>query len=97
VPAIRRAFREASAASSGTIALVEALSPAVAQALRALVDEYRDHCLWYLRRDYYPATRDEGLRVLDAIERHGSVQAFRRAAEIRPWLSPPSSATSAGS
>lgn len=67
-----------------------------AQALRALVDEYRDRCLWYLRRDYYPVTRDEALRVLDAIERHGSRDAFRRAAEIRSWLSPPSSATSAG-
>jgi hypothetical protein len=49
--------------------------PAI-QALRALVDEYRDRCLWYLRRDYYPTTRDEGLLVLDAIERHGGVEAL---------------------
>jgi hypothetical protein len=70
--------------------------PEAAQALRALVDEYRDRCLWYLRRDYYPATRDEAVRVLDAIARHGGRDAFRRAADIRSWLSPPSSATSAG-
>jgi hypothetical protein len=67
----------------------------VRQALRVLVDEYRDRCLWYLRRDYYPETLEEGLRVLSAIERHGGVDAFRRAAEVRSWLSPPSNATSA--
>ena len=66
------------------------------RAMRALVDEYRDRCLWYLRRDYYPATRDECHRVLDAIARHSGVEGFRRAAEIRAWLSQPSSATSAG-
>jgi hypothetical protein len=26
--------------------------------LRRLVDEYRSRCLWFLREDYYPATRD---------------------------------------
>jgi hypothetical protein len=59
------------------------------------VDEYRDRCLWYLRRDYYPETRDEGIRVLQAIARHGGVEAFQRAAEIRTWLSRPSNAPSA--
>jgi len=76
--------------------VMDPLPRPVVEALRALVDEYRDRCLWYLRRDYYPETRDEGLRVLDAIARHGGVDAFRRAAEIRSWLSPPSSATSVG-
>jgi hypothetical protein len=68
---------------------------AAAEALRTLVDDYRDRCLWYLRRDYYPATLDETVRVLEAIARHGGVDAFRRAAEIRSWLSRTSSATSA--
>lgn len=71
------------------------LPPPAVRALRALVDDYRDRCLWFLRRDYYPSTREEGLRVLAAIERHGDVDAFRRASDIRRWLSPPSSATSA--
>ena len=66
-------------------------------ALRELVDEYRDRCLWFLRRDYYPATTEEARRVLDAIQRHGDRDGFRRAARIRQWLSPASSATSVGS
>lgn len=67
-----------------------------ADAVRTLVDDYRDRCLWYLRRDYYPTTRDESLSVLDAIARHGGLDAFRRAATIRSWLLRHSSATSAG-
>jgi hypothetical protein len=66
-------------------------------ALREIVDECRDRCLWFLRRDYYPATLEEANRVLDAIQHHGSRDVFRRAAQIRLWLSRPSSATSAGS
>jgi hypothetical protein len=70
---------------------------ATAAELRRLVDEYRGRCLWFLRQDYYPATRDEILTVLRHIERHGDREAFRRAASLRRWLSPPSNATSAGS
>ncbi len=65
--------------------------------LRLLVDEYRDQCLWFLARDYYPASREESLRVLRHIERHGDREAFRRAARIRQWLSRPSNETSAAS
>jgi hypothetical protein len=72
------------------------IPPRADQALRALVDAYRDRCLWYLRRDYYPETVDEALRIVAAIERHGSCEAFRRAAGVRAWLLPPSSGTSAG-
>lgn len=74
-----------------------ALTERVETPLRLLVDEYRDRCLWFLRRDYYPRTADEARRVLDAIEKHGDLQAFRRAGEIRQWLSASSSASSAGS
>lgn len=63
---------------------------------RELVDEYRSRCLWYLRADYLPADTAERLRVLQAIERHGDLRAFQRAARLRSWLSPTSSATSAG-
>jgi hypothetical protein len=76
---------------------MQALPPTADTALRALVDEYRDRCLWFLRRDYYPTTADEARRVLEAIQRHGDREGFKRAAEIRQWLLPPSSATSAGS
>lgn len=73
------------------------LSPAVAAALHALVDDYRARCLWFLRPDYYPASEAEALVVLAAVERHGDREAFQRSALIRQWLSPSSSAASAGS
>jgi len=69
----------------------------LAEAVNRLVDEYRHRCLWFLREDYYPTTDDERRRVLDCIERHGDVAAYRRAAEVRRWLSQTSSARSAGS
>jgi hypothetical protein len=62
---------------------------------RRLVDEYRSRCLWFLREDYYPETRSEREHVLGLIERHGDLQAFRRVAEMREWLSQRSNETSA--
>jgi hypothetical protein len=67
----------------------------IADAVRRLVDEYRDRCLWFLRVDYYPEGPEAILRTLDYIERHGDRQAYVRAAEIRRWLSRRSSASSA--
>jgi hypothetical protein len=72
-------------------------SPEVLPELRQLVNEYRHRCLWFLREDCYPATDAEVHRVLDAIQRHGDREAFRRAAKLRQWLSHPSSAASVGS
>ena len=65
--------------------------------LRGLVDEYRTCCLWFLRQDLYPETRDETLRVLRQIERHADREGFIRAARIRQWLSQDSSRPSVGS
>ena len=64
---------------------------------RRLIDEYRARCLWFFREDYYPAASSEREHVLSLIERHGDVNAFRRVAELRRWLSQPSSETSASS
>jgi hypothetical protein len=55
--------------------------------IRSLIDRYRDRCLWFLREDCYPATAAEALRMLEAIERHGDLEAFREAATLRRWLS----------
>ena len=59
---------------------------AAMRGVHTLVDEYRDRCLWYLREDYYPETPEEACRTLAAIEKHGDVAAFRKAAELRKWL-----------
>lgn len=66
-------------------------------AFRALVDRYRDRCLWFLREDYYPSTAAERDTVLDHIERYGDLEAFQATAEMRAWLSRHSSDTSAAS
>jgi len=63
----------------------------------ALVDEQRSRCLWFLRRDYFPRTDPERVETLLAIQRHGDLEAFRRAGELKAWLSPSSSTTSARS
>jgi hypothetical protein len=76
---------------------VDSLDSRTAEALHRLVDDYRTRCLWFLRPGYYPSTRAEALRVPAAIERNGDRAAFQRSAEIRQWLSPSSSAVSAGS
>lgn len=68
---------------------------AVMRSVNALVDDYRASCLWFLREDYYPQTLAEACRVLESIERHGNVTAFRKAAELRQWLSQNSSVPSA--
>jgi hypothetical protein len=66
-------------------------------ALRQLVDEYRGRCLWFLRPDYHPETTEEVLRVLGSIQRHGDVDAFRRAGEFKRWALASSNAPSATS
>ena len=70
---------------------------AASEAVNRFVDEYRVACLWFLRPDYYPSTLAERFEVLGHIERRGDLEAFRRAARLREWLSPESSAPSAAS
>ncbi len=67
------------------------------EAVNRLVDDYRLRCLWFLRPDYYPDTTEARLKVLAYVQRHGDREAYRRAAELRRWLSHSSSAPSAGS
>ena len=67
------------------------------QELRALVDEYRGRCLWFLAAGYYPESTAERLRVLDGIQRHGDLVAFKRAGEMKRWVLAHSSETSVGS
>jgi hypothetical protein len=74
---------------------VEETVPAMMERVRELVDEYRSRCLWFLRKDFYPATPEEACRTLEQIERHGDLAAFKKAAPLRQWLSQHSSAKSA--
>ena len=76
---------------------MEATPFSVEDALSGLIDHYRTQCLWFLRADYYPATREAQLRALDLVQRHGDREAHVRAATIRQWLSQHSSAESAAS
>ncbi len=68
---------------------------AIFNAVRALTDEYRQRCLWFLRADYYPATPAEALRVLGYIERRGDLAAFQKVAPLKQWLLQNSNARSA--
>jgi len=54
--------------------------------IHKLVEEYRDRCLWFLRPDYWPDSREHVLRTLDLIERYGDRAGYKRAEEIRTWL-----------
>lgn len=72
-------------------------SEEVAAEVDRLVDECRSTCLWYQRPDYHPRTTAERLLVLDAIQKHGDLRTFQRAARLKQWLSLLSSGASAGS
>ncbi len=65
--------------------------------VKSLVDSHRTLCLWFLREDFYPANAEEAVRVLQQIERNADLDGFRRAARLRAWLSPSSSAPSVAS
>ena len=71
--------------------------PALDAEVRALVDDYRERCLWFVRADYYPSTPDEILRVLRWIRARGDRKAFQRAGKIEEWLSRTFNETSAAS
>ena len=62
----------------------------------ALVDAQRDACLWYLRPDYYPHTREEQLVTLEAIQMRCTLDVYRRAGELKRWLLASSNETSVG-
>lgn len=86
-----------SAARGAYVSGVNPSSAELARQIDALVDACRGECLWFLRPDYHPRTDAERLFVLDAIQKHAGLDAYRQAARLKQWLSHPSSATSAGS
>lgn len=59
---------------------------ATLETVKKLTDEYRVQCLWFLRPDYYPQNQRDALDVLDYIQKHGDLAAFRKAGAIKQWL-----------
>ena len=69
----------------------------LAKQIDDLIDLHRPTCLWFLRSDYYPATDEERLGLLKAIQKQGGLDAFRQAGEFMKWLLHRSNETSAAS
>ena len=63
--------------------------------VRELVVRHRAQCLWFLRSDYFPTTLADAHQVLDYIQQYGDLDAFRKAGQLKQWLSRNSSAASA--
>ena len=61
-------------------------SAATSRKINEFIDSLRVQCLWYLSKDYYPATNDDCIRVLRQIESHGDRKAFQQAKEFEKWL-----------
>lgn len=62
-----------------------------------LVARNRDQCLWFWRDDFVPADDHMRMKALEYIQRHGTRDAARQAAELTRWLSRNSSDRSAAS
>lgn len=62
-----------------------------------LIEEQRLACLWFMRPEHRPSSREARLRALEQIERHGDLDAFRRAATLKRWLLQTSNDVSADS
>ena len=69
----------------------------VARAVDALADECRVSCLWYVAASYYPASDEERWNLLDLIQQHADLATFKRAGELKRWLSRHSNDASAAS
>ena len=63
---------------------------------QSVVDDYRAMCLWFFPQDFMPSNTYEINRVLESIERHGDMAAYKRIGRIRKWLSQTSNETSSG-
>ena len=65
--------------------------------VRALVDEVRTSCLWFVDKAFSPVTADEAMQALRSIERRADRKTYVRARQLRAWLSQHSSEESANS
>ena len=63
---------------------------------RSVVEDYRATCLWSMGDALHPRNRAQLEQVLSAVEKNGDLAGYRRAGEIRKWLSPDSRRKSCG-
>ena len=63
---------------------------------RSLVEDCRATCLWSMGDALHPRSARQLEQVLEAVERNGDLAGYRRAGEIRKWLSPDSRRKSCG-
>jgi len=54
--------------------------------LKTVIEDYRGMCFWNVASDFFPRTRDEIVFALDSLDHYGTLDAYRRAGEIRSWL-----------
>lgn len=66
----------------------------VLEQVRVLAERERPRCLWFLREDAAITDGASAIEVLRQIAKHGDLAAFRRAEQLKAWLSRHSSATS---
>jgi hypothetical protein len=57
---------------------------------RSVVEDCRATCLWSMGDALHPRSERQLAQVLEAVEKNGDLAAYRRAGEIRKWLSPDS-------
>ena len=58
----------------------------VSENFQVLVNQCREHCLWFISTDRLPSTRATQLEVLRLIERYGTRDDFIRSKRLRTWL-----------
>ena len=54
---------------------------------RSVVKDYRMQCLWFTDRGENPENEIQLEQILNSIETHGDMNAFKRVGRIRKWLS----------
>lgn len=58
----------------------------VRQEIDAFLEEQRTTCLWSIARDWTPANDEDRRRMLDLVQRTGTLAAFQRAAFLKQCL-----------
>lgn len=58
----------------------------VRQEIDAFLEEQRATCLWSLSRHWVPANDSDRRRMLELVQRNGSLEAFQRAALMKRCL-----------